>query len=136
MAYKKLSPVDLIASVQQRVQSTGMKCYDAIPLNAPSPFFYAEFIRSTPVNTKTMFRERYTVYIHAIAEKSPSSVGVYSMIQQLEEAMSEDIMLNVPFQLILQTSNGVQTVKVDETGEKHAILSYDFTVAYGFMCKI
>lgn len=40
MAYQKLSPVTLIAALQDRVQTaTGLKCYDHVPFNAKSPFF-------------------------------------------------------------------------------------------------
>lgn len=37
---------------------------------------------------------------------------------------------------ILQMDGGVQTIKKDETKEKHAVLLYEFTVCYGFKCKI
>lgn len=137
MPYKKLSPVDLIAAVQKRIQdATGIKCYDNVPENAESPFYYAEITQILPANSKTMFRDVYTVWIHCIAEESPSSVGVYNLIQSLEEALTVDIELPEPFELIMQTDGGVQNIKTDETGEKHAVVSYDFMVCYGFICKI
>ena len=83
-----------------------------------------------------MYRDVYTVWIHAIAQPGDSSVQIYEMIQQLEEALTEDVPLPEGFELILQTSNGVQTIKTDETNEKHAVLSFEFTVCYGFKCKI
>ena len=137
MAYQKLSPVTLIAAVQEKIEAlTGLRCYDHIPLNEASPLYFAEITRIQPANSKTMFRDVYSVAIHCIAEESPSSVGVYNLIENLQSALSEDITLPEPFELVMQTDNGVQTIKTDESGEKHAIVSYDFTVCYGFICKL
>lgn len=135
--YKQLGLVDLIHGIQAKVEEkTGVKCYDAVPRNAPSPFYFAEVIGKRPAHTKTMYRDVYTVWIHAIAQPENSSVQIYEMIQQLEETLTEDISLPEGFELILQASNGVQTIKTDETNEKHAVLSFEFTVCYGFKCKI
>lgn len=137
MTYQKLSPVTLIAAVQDKVEAfTGMRCYDHVPLNEESPLYFAEITRIQPANSKTMFRDVYTVAIHCIAEESPSSVGAYNLIENLQSALSEDINLPEPFALVMQTDNGVQTIKTDESGEKHAIVNFDFMVSYGFMCKI
>lgn len=137
MAYQKLSPVTLIAAVQDKVESlTELRCYDHVPLNEASPLYFAEITRIQPANSKTMYRDVYSVAIHCIAEESPSSVGVYNLIENLQSALSEDISLPEPFELVMQTDNGVQTIKTDESGEKHAIVSYDFTVCYGFICKL
>lgn len=137
MAYQKLSPVTLIAAVQDKVESlTELRCYDHVPLNEASPLYFAEITRIQPANSKTMFRDVYSVAIHCIAEESPSSVGVYNLIENLQSALSEDIALPEPFELVMQTDNGVQTIKTDESGEKHAIVNFDFMVSYGFMCKI
>lgn len=137
MAYQKLSPVTLIAAVQDKVESlTELRCYDHVPLNEASPLYFAEITRIQPANSKTMYRDVYSVAIHCIAEESPSSVGVYNLIENLQSALSEDISLPEPFTLVMQTDNGVQTIKTDESGEKHAIVNFDFMVSYGFMCKI
>lgn len=137
MAYQKLSPVTLIAAVQDKIESlTDLRCYDHVPLNEASPLYFAEITRIQPANSKTMYRDVYSVAIHCIAEESPSSVGVYNLIENLQSALSEDITLPEPFELVMQTDNGVQTIKTDESGEKHAIVSYDFTVCYGFICKL
>ena len=135
--YKQLGLVDLIHGIQAKVEEkTGVKCYDAVPRNAPGPLYFAEVIGKRPAHTKTMYRDVYTVWIHAIAQSGDSSVQIYEMIQQLEETLTEDISLPEGFELILQASNGVQTIKTDETNEKHAVLSFEFTVCYGFKCKI
>ena len=92
--YKQLGLVDLIHGIQAKVEEkTGVKCYDAVPRNAPSPFYFAEVIGKRPAHTKTMYRDVYTVWIHAIAQPGDSSVQIYEMIQQLEEALTEDISL-------------------------------------------
>lgn len=135
--YKQLGLVDLISAIQKKVQdNTGTTCYDAVPDNAPSPFYFAEVIGKRPAHSKTMWRDVFTVWIHAIAEPGKSSVQVYKLIQDLEEALSEDIELPEGFDLIMQTNNGVQTIKSDETNEKHAVLAYEFMVCYGFKCKV
>lgn len=137
MAYQKLSPVTLIAAVQDKVETlTELRCYDHVPLNEESPLYFAEITRIQPANSKTMYRDVYSVAIHCIAEESPSSVGVYNLIENLQSALSEDITLPEPFELVMQTDNGVQSIKTDESGEKHAIVNFDFMVSYGFMCKI
>lgn len=136
MAYQKLSPVTLVAAVQSKIKAlTGLRCYDHVPLNEPSPFYFAEITRIQPANSKTMFRDIYSAAIHCIAEESPSSVGVYNLIENLQSALSEDITLPDPFTLVMQTDNGVQDIKTDESGEKHAIVNFGFMVCYGFMCK-
>ena len=135
--YKQLGLVDLISAIQKKVQdNTGTTCYDAVPDNAPSPFYFAEVIGKRPAHSKTMWRDIFTVWIHAIAEPGESSVQIYKLIQDLEEALSEDIELPEGFDLIMQTNNGVQTIKTDETNEKHAVLAYEFMICYGFKCKI
>ena len=137
MAYQKLNITTLIAAIQDKIgPETGLVCYDHVPLNQASPFYFAELVRTTPSNTKTMFRDIMTVWIQCIAaEDNGSSVGLYGMIDSLQEALSTDITLPEPYELIMQVDNGVQEIKTDETGEKHGIVSFDFTVCYGFRCK-
>lgn len=136
---RKLGLVDLMASIQHRVeQSSELRCYDAVPQNARSPFYIVEVVGKRPADTKTMFCEVFSVWIHAIAELEDSngSVGVYNMVEVLEEAMTEDIELPEDFNLILQSNIGIQTIKLDETMEKHAVLAYEFKVSYGFKVKV
>ena len=83
-----------------------------------------------------MWRDVFTVWIHAIAEKGDSSVQIYELIQNLEEALTEEIILPEEYELVMQINNGIQTIKKDETNEKHAVLAYEFMVCYGFKCKI
>lgn len=133
---KKLSFIDLLKAVQQRVeQGTGLRCYDDIPKDAPSPLYYAEIVGLRPENTKTMYVDVFTVFIHAIAEPGSSSVPVYKLIQGLEEAMTVDIDISDEYWVMNQTNQGLSRIQTDETGEKHAILGYEFKITYGFKTK-
>ena len=137
MAYKQMGLVDLISAIQKKVEDkTGLKCHDSVPENEPSPFYYAEVVGKRPAHSKTMWRDVFTVWIHAIAEPGESSVRIYELIQNLEEALTEDIELPEEYELIMQTNNGIQTIKTDETNEKHAVLAYEFMVCYGYKCKM
>ena len=132
---RRLPITTLLAAVQERVETTGKRCYDAVPLDAPAPFYYVEVVSIQPKNAKAMYVDAFNLYIHCIAEQSPSSVGVNVLIQNLQEALTEDIILPEPFNLIRCIDNGVTVIKTDETGEKHAICAISFEVAYGFICK-
>lgn len=137
MAYKQMGLVDLISAIQKKIEDkTELKCLDAVPTNELSPFYYAEVVGKRPAHSKTMWRDIFTVWIHAIAEPGESSVQIYELIQRLEEALTEDVDLPEEYELIMQTNNGIQTIKTDETKEKHAVLAYEFMVCYGYKCKI
>ncbi len=137
--YKKLGIQDLHAAIKNRVETgTDITCYDEVPKNAEAPFYYVEVVNVRPENTKISYRDVFTVWIHAIAEASNSSLGIYEMIQNLEEAMTEDISLpeqTFPVGLVMQASTGMQTLKKDETKEKHAVEGFEFTVVYGYKTK-
>lgn len=135
---KKLGFTDLIVAVQQRIESgTGKRCYDAVPRNAPSPFYYVQITGKKPKDTKTMFVEAFTVAVHAVAppEEGGGHIGIYGLIADLEEALTEDLDLPCPFRLVWQVNTGVQTIKLDETAEQHAVLGYEFNICYGFKVK-
>ena len=128
--------VDLVAAIQKVVrENTGIPCLDHVELNEESPFYFVQVTGKRPSPSKTMYRDVFTVNIHCIAEEGPSSVGIYELIQMLEEALTEDITLPDPYQLVLQTNSGINQIMTDETGEKHAVLSFEFMIAYGFKCK-
>ena len=137
MSYKQMGLVELISAIQKKVESkTELRCFDAVLENEPSPFYYAQVVAKRPAHSKTMWRDIFTVWIHAMAQPGRSSVQIYELIQKLEEALTEDIELPEEYELIMQTDNGIQTIKTDETGEKHAVLAYEFMVCYGYKCKV
>lgn len=134
--YKQIGLVELVSAIQSTVRrNTGLPCLDHVELNEPSPFYFVEIVGKRPSPSKTMYRDVFSVAIHCIAEESPSSVGVYELIQKLEEALTDNIALPEPYQLVMQTNNGINQILTDPTGEKHAVLSFEFMVAYGFRCK-
>ena len=101
-----------------------------------SPFYYAELVQTKPANTKTMYVTEYTVNIHVVSESGKTSVPLLKEIQALEEAMTVDIDIPEPYELIYQMYNGIQsTYKEKDTNEKHAVLNYTFKVCYGYMMK-
>ena len=133
---KKLPITLLMSSVQEVIErNTGRRCYDAVPLNAETPFYFLDLVSVQPKNSKNMYVDSFNLYVHCIADESPSSVGVNALIQDLQEALTESIYLPVPFRLLNTFDNGVVVIKTDETGEKHAICAFSFEVAYGFICK-
>ena len=132
----KLETITIHKLLKNHIEArTDLPCYDTVPQTAQSPFYFAELIGKRPDNTKTMWREIYTFNIHCIAAPDAGSVGIYDLIDKLETAMTDDLELPEPYWLVLQTNNGIQTIKKDETDEKHAVLSYDLTVCYGYKMK-
>lgn len=132
----RLSITTLMAAVQKVVErNTSYRCYDAVPENAVAPFYFVEVVSIQPKNAKFMYVDAFNLYIHCIAEASPSSVQVHELIQKLQEALTEEIALDLPYRLLRSVDNGVIVIKTDETGEKHAVCSFTFEVSYGFICK-
>lgn len=134
--FKQLGLTDLIAAIKQQIEAdTDLTCYDVPPENAPSPLVYAEISGLKPDDTKTMYCKLYTVWLHVIAEEIPSSVPIHKHIQAVQEAMTDDITLPDGFGLVYQMDNGIQTIKTDETGEKHAILEFEFKISFAYKVK-
>ena len=45
MSYKQMGLVELISAIQKKVESkTELRCFDAVPENEPSPFYYAQVV--------------------------------------------------------------------------------------------
>lgn len=134
---KKLSFVDLIAAVIALLKrNTDVSVFDFVPENEPSPLIYVEAAGKEPNDTKMMFCEVYRANVHAVAEPYAGNTAIYKLINQIEEALTEDITLPEGFDLIYQISDGVETIYEEpETKEKHAVLPIRFKVAYGYKTK-
>lgn len=135
---RRLSITELIAAVISRIETaTGRRCYDAVPENAESPFHIVELVGMQPNNTKTLYIDRFTLWIHSISspQKNLSSVEVYGLIRDIEEAMTESLDLPEAFESFSQEYGGIQTIQTEETKEKHAIQIYDINVIYGMRVK-
>ena len=92
----------------------------------------AEIIKLVETNTGKRFYD--AVPLNA-PEVDYSSVKIHSLIQQLEEALTNNLTLDDPYNVIRVIDNGVRVIKTDETGEKHAICPVSFEISYGFICK-
>lgn len=133
---RKISITTLMAAIIDLVETnTGKRCYDAVPKDAPAPFYFLELVSVRPKNAKSMYVDSYDFQFHCIADVDYSSVKIHELIQGLEEALTEDIALDDPYNLIRTVDNGVAVIKTDETGEKHAICPVSFEISYGFICK-
>ena len=133
---KKLGLVNLHVALKKKIErNTGLQAFDYVPENAPAPFYSIEIVDKRAENTKTMWCETFTVWIHAIAEEQHSRLGIYNLIESLEEALTEEIVLPEHVTLLNQNNVGVQSLQKDETNEMHAVLAYEFKVCYGFRVK-
>lgn len=134
---KKLGLVDFHKALKQNIEFfTNKRAYDFVPDCAAAPFYVIEVVDKYPEGTKVMWAEVFSVWIHAIAEEDNSKIGIYSLVEELEEALTMELELPDGFELIRQEQTGIQSLQKDESGEWHAIVSYDFKIAYGFKSKI
>ena len=137
MMLKKLGFTEIAAAILHTLRKhTKYPCYDAVPENAPSPLIFVEIVNKQDSSTKTMYKETFTAYLHAIAAPSDCRTEIYTMIHDIEETLTERIVLPPGVTNILQTETGVQALQQDETGEFHAVLGYEIMVSYGFKTKI
>lgn len=133
----RLSIAEFLGCLIDHVEAgTGLRCYDD-PNNKEPPFYSVQFLKSEPVDSKTMFLDKYQVWIHCIGEpvRPYSNAPVLALVQQLEETMTSELAMPEGFALWRQEYGGLQALKEDETHEGHAVLSYDFHICYGFRCK-
>lgn len=134
---KKLGLVDFHKALKQNIEFfTNKRAYDFVPDGTAAPFYVIEVVDKYPEGTKVMWAEVFSVWIHAIAEEDNSKIGIYSLVEELEEALTMELELPDGFELIRQEQTGIQSLQRDESGEWHAIVSYDFKIAYGFKSKI
>ena len=136
---KKLSILDLHIALKNLIEEySDLPLLDGIPLNQEAPFTYVEIVDKEPDNTKTMFVDKFTIHIHIISkrEDNDSSIAHYENIQKIEEVFTKRMKLNDPYDLFKQSNDGLISNITDETGEKHAVLSFSFWVSYGFKVKI
>ncbi len=133
---RKLGFAELAAAILEALrQRTPYPCYDAVPIDAPSPLVFVEVNGKADSSTKTMYKETFSVNIHLIAHPGEARTQIYQMIQDVEEALTQQVRLPPCITLILQTENGVNSFQQDETREWHAVLTYEFMVSYGFRVK-
>lgn len=133
----QLSIKDLVKAILDRIRVTGLACYDVVPEDEVPPYCYVQVTRTYPDDTKTMYCKGYDVWIHVFADENAGShVPIYSYIEQVEEAMTEDIILPEPYYLVTQIDTGLQTIQEEETGSSHAVIGFTFKISYGYKVKI
>ena len=134
---KKMSPYEIHRAVKALLdRHLGLPVYDSIPLNAPAPLVYIELVSVKPDNTKTMWVDTFEFFMHIIAEaEATGSNAIYEYMNRLDEALTESIEIPAGCELLSQRGNGLQVLKTDVTGEKHAVVSYQFKICYGFKVK-
>lgn len=133
----RLSIAEFLGCLIKHIEEkTGLPCYDN-PINKTSPLYSVQITKTEPQDTKTRYVDRYDVWIHCISEptETQSTAPVLELVQKLEEAMTIDVVIPQHFQLLRQVYGGLQTLKVDESNEGHAVLSFSFSICYGFRCK-
>lgn len=136
MMYERMGMEDLMTAVKTHVKErTGKECYDFEKQGLSKPFYLAEVVKSISNNTKTMYTDIFTVQIQCIPETEDSTAEIYGMIKDLQETLTEEITLPEPWELILQTENGIQSMKTEDTKEQKPVVQYEFMVCYGFTCK-
>lgn len=133
--YIQLDITDLVAAVMERLKSTGIPVYDAVPDNAETPLFKVELAGMTPADTKTWFMTDFRVQIHVIAAEGDSHVPIFGYVRQMQEAMTQDITLPEGYELVSQRDLGMVRNGQDETGENHMVWQYAIKVAYGLKIK-
>lgn len=133
---KKLSFTAVIAALKERFEAAGLKTFDYVPENEPSPLIYVEATGKTPADTKTMFCEEYQIAAHIISPPGKGNTAVYQLIEQAEEALTEDVTLPEGFCLIYQMTDGVSAIYEEKTTEKHAVMPIRLKISYGYKIKI
>lgn len=136
---KRLSILNLHIAIKNLIEDySSLKLVDGVKENEPSPFTFFEIVDMQPDNSKTMFVDKFTIHIHIISksEKNMSSVSHYENIQAIEEVFTKRMELNEPYDIFRQSNDGMITNMMEETGERHAVLSFSFWVSYGFKAKI
>lgn len=134
----KYSLVDLLLNLKEQISTgTGVTTYDTYPpTDAPSPFYFVEFLGSTEVKNKMLFVDEYRVRVHAIGSVNGTNAEIYEMLDAAREALTKELPLPTGYALLNQQSDGVTSIQKDETEELHAIMGYRYRIAYGLKVKI
>ncbi|KAF0092174.1 MAG: antigen B [Fusobacteria bacterium] len=137
MAIKKLNFKHVIGGIISKLKENSIKAFDIVDPNQTTPFCYIELVNVKAANTKTSNMDVFTVWIHAFADSTNSSIPVLNLCQEIEEALTEDINIPEPFWLVSQGVTGLNSLyQENETQEKHAVIELELKVCYGFESKV
>lgn len=109
---------------------------DYVPKNQDIPFVNVEVVGVEPVPSKTMWKDKYVVYIHGWADGSEGSLKTFDLADKIREAMTNAIHLPDGYELLFQKPEGIQRIIEDADDVRHVVLGYAITVTYGFKMKI
>lgn len=137
MAIKKLNFKHIIGGIISKLKENSIQAFDIVNSNQTTPFCYIELVNVKAANTKTSNMDVFTVWIHAFADSTNSSIPVLNLCQEIEEALTEDINIPEPFWLVSQGVTGLNSLyQENETQEKHAVIELELKVCYGFESKV
>lgn len=133
---KKAGFKELISAVQNNIsQNAGIVCYDAMPENAQKPYCFIRKMDKNSKMVKSVYIEIFSTQICAVPGNGEGE-DIYTMVQKIEEGMTEDISLPEGVELLLQTEKEQSVLCGDETTQRKAELVYEFKVAYPLEEKV
>lgn len=136
MALKVIDAVEVMAGVINRLKEAEIEAYDSVPDNTKAPFCFVELVKVEPKDTKLSMINNYVFWIHAF-EEDKGSEPILDLINNINEAYTEDIYIGEEFSLISQINKGIITIKREpETEEKHAVIELQVQVCYGYKTKV
>lgn len=135
---QQLSFVDVLAGVIDLLEKNinDIPVFDHFEKNQNRPFIHAEIVGLDPVPSKTMWKDKFQIYIHGWADGKQSSQPIFDVVDKIRSAMTEEIQLPEGYDLLLQKPEGTQRILDDEDKTKHAVMGYSLTITYGFKYKI
>lgn len=135
---EQLALSDLLLGVLSVLKQsiTDVPILDYVPKNQAIPFVNVEVVGVEPVPSKTLWKDKYIIYIHGWADGSESSVPIFEIADKIREAMTVAVKLPKGYDLLMQRPEGVQRILQDEDNVRHVVIGYSLTVTYGFKIKI
>lgn len=136
MIYKRIGLKDLIEAICKRISSeTGFDCSGTKEESAIEPYCFVDIAKVEAEDTDTMYIDVFTVKVHAV--EGENAIDIYAMIDEIQAAMSKEFLIESSIDnIIMQKSGGIDVIEMIETNRKHAVMSYEFKVAYGEKRKI
>lgn len=135
---EQLALSDLLLGVLSVLKQsiTDVPILDYVPKNQAIPFVNVEVVGVEPVPSKTLWKDKYIIYIHGWADGTESSVPIFEIADKIREAMTVAVKLPEGYDLLMQRPEGVQRILQDEDNVRHVVIGYSLTVTYGFKIKI
>jgi hypothetical protein len=135
---QQLSVVEVVGGVMDVLKKNipDVPVKDSMPKDSITPMINVSFGGIEPADTKTMFRTKYQILLYGFADGSHGSVAIFNLIQQIQEAMTDEPALPDGCELIGSFPKGVAAIQDQSDGSKMCVLTYELTISYGFKFKI